>query len=281
MPGAPPATLQAALDGLLGSDPSPAALADTLDLALPLASVDAAMQQLQAAASLRTQLQSLGLPAAIAALQAAHDDLVGSKPQLQSVLAAMNSYVSSWYPSGGAPAGAWTALVAAVQAAGSAAGAAVGQVPPLGPVFTQVGKACRISGPGLGVVGPSLCYQGASRLKWHAFGRGGCLLVARKKARWPGSRVSRAVCQGGCHMAQNVSRLWTHLPTALARAFVLSTIPPPSTACNPRCCTAGGDISGGVAQPAHCHCQPAGRRRRHAGPATPAARRHALPFFPG
>lgn len=124
-----PCVVQAALSRLVGGTPSLASLADALDLALPLAQVHAALTMMQLAVSIRTTIQGLGLPAAIAALQDSQGNLTAAQPQLAAAQSAMDSYVATFGSGGGMSAGGWAALVSGVQAAGSAVGTAAAQLP--------------------------------------------------------------------------------------------------------------------------------------------------------
>jgi hypothetical protein len=130
--------VQASFGDLMSGLQSPADLADFLDAALPLSTVDSALLQLQLAINLRLGMQSLGLPVTIAALEAAESDLGASQAQLASALSAADAYLASYYPAGGSPPSAWSALVAGLQAAGNAAGAAVDSIPSLATLAIQV-----------------------------------------------------------------------------------------------------------------------------------------------
>lgn len=108
---------------------SAAALASRLDNAASLPLLDAAQDQLQAAADLRSTLGGVG-PAGLAAqVGAAARGLEAARLELEDALAAASAYVAAYAPAGGMPAPAWAALVDGVQAGASALDAAVGQAP--------------------------------------------------------------------------------------------------------------------------------------------------------
>ncbi|KAL4425271.1 hypothetical protein ABPG75_009287 [Micractinium tetrahymenae] len=136
-PAALLADAQASLSGLMNATSPPASLADGLDAALPLAQVEAALAMMQLAVGIRSSIQGLGLPAIIAALQAAQGNLTAAQPQLTSAQSAMDSYAATYGLAGGMPAGGWSALAAGVQAAGAAVGAAAGQLPANSTAFSQ------------------------------------------------------------------------------------------------------------------------------------------------
>ncbi|KAL4435639.1 hypothetical protein ABPG77_002602 [Micractinium sp. CCAP 211/92] len=115
-PAALLADAQASMSALMSSTPSPADLASALDAALPLTQVEGALAMMQLAVGIRATIQGMGLPAAIAALQAARGNLTAALPQLAAAQNAMDSYAATYGSSGGMSAGGWAALAAGVSA---------------------------------------------------------------------------------------------------------------------------------------------------------------------
>lgn len=144
-----PPRAQASLASLMSSPKPPAELADDLDAALPLATVDAALAIMQPAVSIRSSIQDLDLAAISTALQAAQDSLSSAQTQLESVSASMDSYLATYSPAGGMPPTMWQSLVDAVQAAGDAVQGAADQVPSTTNVFNQACHCCALLAYGL------------------------------------------------------------------------------------------------------------------------------------
>lgn len=122
-------------------------LADQLDAAAPTAELEAAAGQLQAASDLRASLAGMALPAVSADLQAVRSSLNATEPALEAAQAAAAAYLALFYPGGGAPPGAWAALVGEVQGASSAASSGLAQAPPDTSQPDQA-RACWVSGVG-------------------------------------------------------------------------------------------------------------------------------------
>lgn len=96
---------------------------------------------MQLAVGIRATIQGMGLPAAIAALQAARGNLTAAQPQLAAAQNAMDSYAATYGSSGGMSAGGWAALAAGVRAAGGAVGSAAAQIPANLSAFSQASAA--------------------------------------------------------------------------------------------------------------------------------------------
>lgn len=94
---------------------------------------------MQLAAGIRTTIQGLGLPAVVAALQAAQGNLTSAQPQLMAAANSMDGYVATYGAAGGMPPGGWSALATGVRAAGSAVGSAAAQLPSNLSAFNQAG----------------------------------------------------------------------------------------------------------------------------------------------
>lgn len=138
---------------------SPAALADTLDASLPLPTIDAALEQLATAVSLRETIAGADLPTAMDDLQAVAASLNASSGQLEAASDGLTAYLAM-FPAGGAPQAAWAAAAALVQAAGVEVGAAAAQVPA---DTTVIDQASGREGDGEGGAAPAcpvLCSAG-------------------------------------------------------------------------------------------------------------------------
>ncbi len=156
--------VQASLSALMSSTPSPADLASALDAALPLTQVEGALAMMQLAVGIRATIQGMGLPAAIAALQAARGNLTAAQPQLAAAQNAMDSYAATYGSSGGMSAGGWAALAAGVRAAGGAVGSAAAQIPANLSAFSQA-SAAKCFLPCQAVTAPASAKAACERIK--------------------------------------------------------------------------------------------------------------------
>lgn len=72
--------------------------------------MDAVLHQLQQADSMRSLLAGMGLPSMAAQVAAMESSLADNEGRLNDALAAVDGFLAA-YPTGGAPAGVWSAVV--------------------------------------------------------------------------------------------------------------------------------------------------------------------------